>query len=539
MRVMAAEGNSSFPPVSPKPASIPFQPTSQLVQETAFEDFRGSNQAEQTASTRKEPSSIATEETKRFDAPETEYRPSLAETYNEEDDEDSYDPFYAESGKKSKAKSYERDSRRTRKNRNCGKCDACLRTFDCRKCKFCKDMPKYGGIGTKRQKCLFRQCQVLSTLLERDKEAWKEYQELKGNRGVQKSSHTDHLYVETTPRAIEQRKSPKPKKKKPKISKPPRNEKRSSSVSDEWWNDVAFGSRTTRRTQNYWTEMLSAEEERRPQCIQCLGPGCVFAARPRSKYCSDECGIKLAERRLRRFIPEKLGDGREVTSVADEKAAEKLEAISEKRKTIHSKLEDLERQRLQLEEIIQKTRSMPIEEESEAFDGEDGGDGDMHVYCVTCGRAIAFKKATVHMERCFMKVESGITFASAFKTRSEGESIFCDYFIRKSKTYCKRLRVLCPEHRRERKVGRDEVCGCPLTENFSVESGEFCRLRKSLCPHHPSWEKTRRALIDLQKVQLWLKLEETNEKEHILKGQVAQRKGVHGLLLHDTICHTS
>ena len=46
------------------------------------------------------------------------------------------------------------------------------------------------------------------------------------------------------------------------------------------------------------------------------------------------------------------------------------------------------------------------------------------------------------------------------------------------------------------------MCGCPLTENFSVESGEFCRLRKSLCPHHPSWEKTRRALIDLQKVQL-------------------------------------
>ena len=94
MRVMAAEGNSSFPPVSPKPASMPFQPTSQLVQETAFEDFRGSNQAEQTASMGKEPSSIATEETKRFDAPETEYRPSLAETYNEEDDEDSYDPFY-------------------------------------------------------------------------------------------------------------------------------------------------------------------------------------------------------------------------------------------------------------------------------------------------------------------------------------------------------------------------------------------------------------------------------------------------------------
>ena len=29
---------------------------------------------------------------------------------------------------------------------------------------------------------------------------------------------------------------------------------------------------------------------------QCLGPGCVLAARPHSKYCSEECGIQLAIR---------------------------------------------------------------------------------------------------------------------------------------------------------------------------------------------------------------------------------------------------
>lgn len=27
---------------------------------------------------------------------------------------------------------------------------------------------------------------------------------------------------------------------------------------------------------------------------QCLGPGCVEMARSNSKYCSDECGMKLA-----------------------------------------------------------------------------------------------------------------------------------------------------------------------------------------------------------------------------------------------------
>ena len=30
--------------------------------------------------------------------------------------------------------------------------------------------------------------------------------------------------------------------------------------------------------------------------VQCLGPGCVYAARPHSKYCSEECGIQLAIR---------------------------------------------------------------------------------------------------------------------------------------------------------------------------------------------------------------------------------------------------
>lgn len=28
----------------------------------------------------------------------------------------------------------------------------------------------------------------------------------------------------------------------------------------------------------------------------CGGPGCIYQARPSSKYCSDECGMKLAQK---------------------------------------------------------------------------------------------------------------------------------------------------------------------------------------------------------------------------------------------------
>ena len=50
-------------------------------------------------------------------------------------------------------------------SRRCGECIACLREIDCRKCRFCKDMPKYGGPGRMRQKCIKRQCLKYSRIL--------------------------------------------------------------------------------------------------------------------------------------------------------------------------------------------------------------------------------------------------------------------------------------------------------------------------------------------------------------------------------------
>ncbi len=50
----------------------------------------------------------------------------------------------------------------------CGECEACLNTVDCRNCRFCKDMPKYGGPGRARQKCIKRQCLYLSKILQQE-----------------------------------------------------------------------------------------------------------------------------------------------------------------------------------------------------------------------------------------------------------------------------------------------------------------------------------------------------------------------------------
>ena len=47
----------------------------------------------------------------------------------------------------------------------CGECVACLTEVDCRKCRFCRDMTKYGGRGSLRQKCIRRQCLRYSRIL--------------------------------------------------------------------------------------------------------------------------------------------------------------------------------------------------------------------------------------------------------------------------------------------------------------------------------------------------------------------------------------
>merc|ERR1719208_404100 len=43
------------------------------------------------------------------------------------------------------------------KTRRCGECEGCNRE-DCGKCSACKDKPKFGGRGAKKQACIYRIC---------------------------------------------------------------------------------------------------------------------------------------------------------------------------------------------------------------------------------------------------------------------------------------------------------------------------------------------------------------------------------------------
>ena len=49
------------------------------------------------------------------------------------------------------------ENKKKRRGRGCGACPGCVRS-DCGTCQYCKDKPKFGGPGKKKQRCSFRVC---------------------------------------------------------------------------------------------------------------------------------------------------------------------------------------------------------------------------------------------------------------------------------------------------------------------------------------------------------------------------------------------
>ena len=50
----------------------------------------------------------------------------------------------------------------------------------------------------------------------------------------------------------------------------------------------------------------SQDEPREEVYTQCYGPGCTRASRSNSKYCSDDCGLRLATNRLYELLPQRI-----------------------------------------------------------------------------------------------------------------------------------------------------------------------------------------------------------------------------------------
>lgn len=267
---------------------------------------------------------------------------------------------------------------------------------------------------------------------------------------------------------------------------------------------------------------------------QCNGPGCVNATRPKSKYCSDTCGLRLATNRIYQVLPQRIQEWALSPCIAEEMNKRELESVRRQQLEVRVILQELDKRHKELDAIIERAKHASVDTH-----GDDDADeeSEMSMYCITCGHEIHSRTAIKHMEKCFNKYESQASFGSIYKTRIEGNNMFCDFFNPSNKTYCKRLRVLCPEHCKDPKVSDKEVCGCPLVTNVFDLTGEFCRASKKTCIKHYCWEKLRRAEIDMERVRQWLKIDELIEQERQIRQRMADRAGVLALMLHSTYNH--
>ncbi|XP_068454727.1 CXXC-type zinc finger protein 1a [Clinocottus analis] len=471
-----------------------------------------------------------------------------------------------------------RGSQIKRSARMCGECDACLRTEDCALCDFCKDMKKFGGQNKIRQKCRLRQCEVRARKMLRVKEEEMSRSGARGRgllrkgAGHQTEDEEDddddeddddeevafsgselELYEQYKAAGYqnlvwhseeEDTKSDSLRKKAVKVKHVKRQEKKPEKKKSVSVPKEEVKPRRHKPKQRHKERVRHSErageggaKEVGGAILQCLGPGCVQPMRTNSKYCSEDCGMKLAANRIYEILPQRIQQWQQSPCVAEEMGRRQLERIRKEQQAARLRLTLMEKRFHELEGIIANAKQQLVHHHEEVAEG-DGEDTDLQVFCVSCSHPVNPKVALRHMERCYAKYESQTSFGSMYPTRIEGATrLFCDVYNPQSKTYCKRLQVLCPEHSRDPKIPADEVCGCPLVKDVFEPTGEFCRLSKRKCNKHYCWEKLRRAEVDLERVRMWYKLDELFEQERNLRTAMTNRAGLLALMLHQTIQH--
>ncbi len=194
-----------------------------------------------------------------------------------------------------------------------------------------------------------------------------------------------------------------------------------------------------------------------------------------------------------------------------------------------------------------KAKTFPPKPEDESSEDNESDGEELNIFCITCGMEIPARTAMKHIVKCFRKYESQASYGSAFKSNNNLYNLFCDAFNKSNGTYCKRLRVICPEHSKEPKAEEAEICGYPLGMDqkeaeipdlstiSELKPGMMCRSFKRKCSKHYQWEKVKKALIDTDRLAQLFKLDELFEEERALRYALASREGVLALLLHRTV----
>ncbi|MEQ2189679.1 hypothetical protein GOODEAATRI_027770 [Goodea atripinnis] len=103
---------------------------------------------------------------------------------------------------------------------------------------------------------------------------------------------------------------------------------------------------------------------------QCLGPGCVEPARSISKYCSEDCGMKLAANRIYEILPQRIQQWQQSPCVAEEMGRRQLERIRKEQQAARLRLTLMEKRFHELEAIIGNAKQQQVQHDEEVRDPE-------------------------------------------------------------------------------------------------------------------------------------------------------------------------
>ncbi|KHJ92764.1 hypothetical protein OESDEN_07342 [Oesophagostomum dentatum] len=265
---------------------------------------------------------------------------------------------------------------------------------------------------------------------------------------------------------------------------------------------------------------------------QCIEPDCVKAAREDSKYCSDECGMKLARLRLLTLLPKNVEEYFKEQPQSELRTLEELRAIDQKIGQIQRQTETM----LGYVRIIQ--RYVTAMKSTTSVNYDEPGDVDFMVNCTVCGMEINGRLLPKHVERCFVRSEKQTSFGTPTPATFNPDNLFCEAYNKANNTYCKRVRVICAEHYKGELENDLQICAYPkawaegksLTFAEMFEHGPdllkdqgFCCAPRKECAQHHRWVQALVGTIECERMNLLTRLDELLERRKIVSLGCASR----------------
>ncbi|MEQ2169800.1 hypothetical protein GOODEAATRI_028883 [Goodea atripinnis] len=308
--------------------------------------------------------------------------------------------------------------------RMCGECEPCRRTEDCAQCDFCKDMKKFGGPNKIRQKCRFRQCEVRARVSHFTSAVPKLYPGLywKLCDTLQFVFPQKMLRVKEEEFSLRERRE--------------NSHHRRRRYSEDYDKSDLIGCSS-------FTQAWGSDDDDEPAFSPVMRKKAIKVKHVKRREKKIEKKVSSLSR-IYEILPQRIQQWQQSPCIAEEHGKKQLERIRRDQQNARLRLTEMERRFHELEGIIAKAKQQAVQQDEEV-----------------------------------------LSFSSKPNSRI-ATRLFCDVYNPQSKTYCKRLQVLCPEHSRDPK---------------------------------------------------WYKLDELFEQERNVRTAMTNRAGLLALMLHQTIQH--